>query len=174
MGNGVWYNPMSWDGPWIWVWLGLYFIIFCRAGGTYLIGRAVRSGVIRIGAVQKVMASSAYQRGEAAIDRWGPPAVAICFLTIGFQTAINLAAGAIRMHWYRYLPALLIGGALWATIYTTIGSVSFKAIAAAYESWPIATIGITVVLALALIGWIVWRLTAVKVNAEEKIDSTRD
>ena len=174
MGSGVWYNPMSWDGPWIWVWLALYFIIFCRAGGTYLIGRAVRSGVSRIRAVQRVMASSAYQHAEAAIDRWGAPAVAVSFLTIGFQTAINLAAGAIRMRWYHYLPALLIGGALWATIYATIGSVSFGAIMGAYERWPVATIGVTVILAVALIGWIVWRLTATKVNAEEKIRSTRD
>lgn len=174
MGNGVWYNPMSWDGPWIWVWLGLYFIIFCRAGGTYLIGRAARRGVTRIGAIQKVMASSAYQRAEAAIDRWGPPAVVVSFLTIGFQTAINLAAGAIRMRWYRYLPALLIGGALWATIYASIGSLSYKTFVMAFERWPVATIGITVVLALGLIGWIIWRLTAVKVNVGKKIDSTRD
>ena len=169
MGNGVWYNPMSWDGPWIWVWLGLYFIIFCRAGGTYLLGRAVRSGVLRIGAMQRIMASSAYQRAETAIDRWGPPAVAVSFLTIGFQTAVNLAAGAIRMRWYRYLPALLIGGALWATIYTTIGSVSWMALAAAYQRWPVATISVTVVLAFALIGWIIWRLTYTKVNTAEKV-----
>src|SRR5699024_12016902 len=124
-------------------------------------------------AIQQSSVTRAHQLTEAAIDRWGPPPVAVSFLTIGFQAAINLAAGAIRMRWYRYLPALLIGGALWATIYTTIGSVSYKAIAAAYESWPIATISVTVVLALALIGWIIWRLTAVQVNAEEKIDSTR-
>lgn len=169
MGHGVWYNPMSWDGPWIWVWLGLYFIVFCRAGGTYLLGRAVRSGVMRIGAMQRIMASSAYQRAETAIDRWGPPAVAVSFLTIGFQTAVNLAAGAIRMRWYRYLPALLIGGALWATIYTTIGSVSWRALAAAYQRWPVATISVTVVLAFALIGWIIWRLTSTKVNTAEKV-----
>ncbi len=169
MGNGVWYNPMSWDGPWIWVWLGLYLIIFCRAGGTYLIGRLVRNGVTRIGAIQRILASSVYQRAEATIDRWGPPAVAVSFLTIGFQTAMNLAAGVIRMRWYRYLPALLIGGALWATVYTFIGSVSLQAIALAYERWPVATMSIGAVLAAALIGWIIWRLTAVKVNSSEKV-----
>ncbi|GAA4114648.1 DedA family protein [Enteractinococcus coprophilus] len=174
MGSGVWYNPMSWDGPWIWVWLGLYVIIFCRAGGTYLIGRAVRNGVTRIGAIQKILASSAYQRAETAIDRWGAPAVAVSFLTIGFQTAINLAAGAIRMRWYHYLPALLIGGALWATVYATIGSVSFGAIMGAYERSPVATIGLTIVLTLVLVGWIIWRLTATKASTEEKIRSTRD
>lgn len=169
MGNGVWYNPMSWDGPWIWVWLGLYFIIFCRAGGTYLIGRAVRSGATRVRAIQRIMASSGYQRAETVLDRWGPPGVAVSFLTIGFQTAINLAAGVIRMRWYRYLPALLIGGALWATVYASIGSLSYKAFVKAFEQWPFATVSITVVLALTLIGWIIWRLTAVKVNSSQKV-----
>lgn len=47
MGNGVWYKPMTWDGPWGWVWVALFGIVFCRAGGTYLIGRAARSGMAR-------------------------------------------------------------------------------------------------------------------------------
>lgn len=173
MGNGDWYNPMSWDGAWIWVWLGLYFIIFCRAGGTYLIGRAARRGVMRFGAIQRIMASAAYQRAERVIDQWGAPAVAGSFLTVGFQTAMNLAAGAIRMRWYRYLPALLIGGALWANIYATIGSVSFKALGLAYQQWPVATVVITVGLALALVGWLVWRLTATRVNTGRKLDQKR-
>src|SRR5690625_5071339 len=169
MGNGVWYNPMTWDGPWIWVWLALFFIVFCRAGGTHLIGRALRNGVSRIGAVQRVLNSADYLRADRVLDRWGPPAVTVSFLTIGFQTAINLASGVIRMRWYRYLPALLIGGALWAPIYTTIGSVSWMALAAAYQRWPVATISVPVVLAFALIGWSIWRLTYTKVNTAEKV-----
>src|SRR5699024_9185446 len=138
MGDGVWYNPMTWDGPGLWVWLALYFIVFCRAGGAHLIGRAVRDGVSRVSAIQRVLTSASYQRAERALDRWGPPAVAVSFLTIGFQPGINLASGVIRMHWYRYLPALLIGGALWATIYTTIGSVSVTALGYVYSRWPLA------------------------------------
>lgn len=169
MGNGVWYNPMSWDGPWIWVWLALFFIVLCRAGGTYLIGRAVRSGVSRISAVQKIMNAAIYQRAEVSLDRWGPPAVAISFLTVGFQTAINLAAGVIRMRWYRYLPALLIGGALWATIYTTVGRVSLVAVGVAYNRWPIPTVVVGVLFVVGLAGWISWRLTATKESSAEKV-----
>lgn len=171
MGNGVWYNPMTWDGPWIWVWIALFVIVFCRAGGTYLIGRAARAGISRINAVQRIMDSAVYQRAERALDRWGPPAVAISFLTIGFQTAINLASGVVRMRWYRYLPALMIGGALWATIYTTIGSVSVAAIGVAYNRWPVTTIVVGIVLAVALAGWIIWRLTKTDTKVSEKIQS---
>lgn len=171
MGNGVWYNPMTWDGPWVWVWIALFIIVFLRAGGTYLIGRAARAGMSRINPIQRVMASSVYQRAEQALARWGPPAVVVSFLTVGFQTAINLAAGVVRMRWYRYVPALLIGGAIWATIYTTIGSVSAAAIGIAYSRWPVATIGAAIVLAVALAAWIIWRLTSTDRKATEKIQS---
>lgn len=169
MGNGVWFNPMTWDGPWIWVWVALFGIVFCRAGGTYLIGRAARSGMARIKPVQKVMASTAYQNAEHSLDRWGPPAVTVSFLTIGFQTAINLAAGVIRMRWYRYLPALILGGAIWATIYTTIGSVSVAAIGVAYTRWPIITIVVALALVGTLVAWIIYRLTSTKAKVPEKI-----
>ena len=171
MGNGVWYNPLTWDGPWIWVWIALFAIVFLRAGGTYLIGRAVRAGMARISTVKRIMKSTVYQRAERALDRWGPPAVAVSFLTIGFQTAVNLAAGVVRMRWYRYLPALILGGAIWATIYTTIGSVSFAALGIAYSRWPIATIAVSIVLAVALIAWIIWRLTSTDKKVPEKIQS---
>lgn len=171
MGTGVWYNPMTWDGPWIWMWLALYFIIFCRAGATFLLGRAVRSGVGRFASIQKLLNSTIYQRAEQSLDRWGPPAVALSFLTIGFQTAMNLAAGAMRMRWYHYLPALLVGGALWSSIYTGLGSVTIAAFGLAYDRWPVVTITVTVMFVIALVGWIIWRLTAVKHHSVEKIDS---
>lgn len=171
MGNGVWYNPLSWDGPWIWVWIALFAIVFLRAGGTYLIGSAARAGMARIKAVQRIMASTVYQRAERALDRWGPPAVAVSFLTIGFQTAINLAAGVVRMRWYRYLPALILGGATWATIYTTIGSVSVAALGIAYSRWPITTVAVVIALVVVLIAWIIWRLTSTDKKASEKIQS---
>src|SRR5699024_6943365 len=111
------------------------------------------------------------QRAERALDRWGPPAVAVSFLTIGFQTAINLAAGVVRMRWYRYVPALTIGGAIWATIYTTIGSVSVAAVGTADTRVAVATIAVSVVLGVALAAWIIWRLTSTEQNASEKIQS---
>lgn len=171
MDSSVWYNPLSWEGAWIWMWLGLYFIIFCRAGATYLLGRAVRAGVSRFTTVQKVLASSVYQRAEYSLDRWGAPVIALSFLTVGFQTAVNLGAGVARMHWTRYLPALLVGGALWATVYTGVGSIALAAIGAAYTRWPVVTIIITLGLVAALIALIMRRLTAKKHRSAEKIDS---
>src|SRR5699024_5342552 len=70
-----------------------------------------------------------------------------------------------------YIPALVVGGAVWATIYTTIGSVSVAAIAAAYTRWPVPTVVVTVLLGLALVGWIIWRLTFVKLAPHQETHS---
>ena len=37
------------------------------------------------------------RRAEAVVGRYGAPAVTLCFLTIGVQTAVNAAAGSLRM-----------------------------------------------------------------------------
>src|SRR5699024_6333190 len=106
-----------------------------------------------------------------ALDRWGPPAVAASFLTVGLETAMNLAAGVIRMRWYRYIPALAAGGAGWATIYHTTGSAYVASIGAAYTRWTSPIVVVTVLLGLALVGWIIWRLTFVKSAQHQETQS---
>src|SRR5699024_2363610 len=66
-------------------------------------------------------------RASELINRWGAPVVALSFLTVGFQTAANAAAGLTGMPARRYLPALAIGGLAWALIYATVGLVAFMA-----------------------------------------------
>ena len=58
--------------------------------------------------------------------RFGAPAVTLSFLTIGAQTAINAAAGALKMPLTRYLPALAAGALVWGVIYATIGMAVFR------------------------------------------------
>ena len=72
------------------------------------------------------------------------------------------------MRWYRYIPALVVAG---VAIYTTIGSVSVAAIAAAYTRWPVPTVVVSIVLGLALVGWIIWRLTSTKPVQKQKMQS---
>jgi membrane protein DedA with SNARE-associated domain len=47
----------------------------------------------------------------------------VSFLTVGFQTLINLAAGVTRMSLRHYLPAVVVGSVMWAFVYATIGFV---------------------------------------------------
>lgn len=104
----------------------LYVVIWLRAGSTYALGRGARR-VARRGRIAAFLESPRVERATEIVNRWGAPVVALSFLTVGFQTAVNAAAGLTGMPLKRYLPALAIGGAAWAFIYATIGLVAFAA-----------------------------------------------
>lgn len=102
----------------------LYLVIWLRAGGTYLLGRGARRAANR-GRVSAFLTSPRVERASAIVNTWGAPVVALSFLTVGFQTAANAAAGLTGMPLRRYLPALATGGLAWAVIYATVGLVAF-------------------------------------------------
>src|SRR5699024_11163575 len=52
-------------------------------------------------------------------------------------------------------PALAVGGAMWATIYSTVGLIGFKALAAGYQAAPGLTVGLAVCFALAVVGLVI-------------------
>ncbi len=102
-----------------------FAILFCiamlRANATYWIGRGVRTGVSRSRYGVRVDGPR-MPRAEALVARYGAGAVALSFATIGLQTAINATAGAMRMPLRRYLPGVVAGSLLWATIYSALGA----------------------------------------------------
>lgn len=143
-------DPRSWEMPFVLVWALLFLIVLLRAGATYGLGRAARKGASQSASITRVLEAPRYRRVESLIDRWGAPVVALSFLTVGFQTLANAAAGVTRMRLTRYVPALLIGGAAWALIYSTVGIVSIAAVIAAYERAPVVTLCCAAVLVIAL------------------------
>lgn len=98
----------------------LWSIVLLRAGGTYALGRFAGrlSSRSRLG---PHLDGPRVARAIDRVNRWGAPVVALSFLTIGFQTAANAAAGLTRMPLTRYLPALAIGALAWAILYATVG-----------------------------------------------------
>lgn len=130
--NDVLESIRSW--PWVWAWLTLFGIVLVRAGATFGIGRAIASSAAR-GREPGPGLAMAIER----VDRWGPPAVTLSFLTVGAQTVINLAAGLCRMTVPRYLLGLVPGAALWATVWTSIGAGVFVAVSQLEGSgWVVA------------------------------------
>ncbi|ATG51879.1 hypothetical protein CFK38_10360 [Brachybacterium vulturis] len=125
----------------------LYVVIWCRAGATYLLGRGARRAASR-GRVADFLDSPRVTRATGLIHRWGAPVVALSFLTVGFQTAANAAAGLTGMPAKRYLPALAIGGLAWALIYATVGLVAFTAW---FELFLVSPWGAVAVLALLVV-----------------------
>ncbi|TNM62475.1 hypothetical protein FHN55_16360 [Streptomyces sp. NP160] len=65
--------------------------------------------------------------GLRAVERWGLLAVPASFLATGTKTAVNGAAGLLRMPFGRYTAAMLVGCALHAAIYATVGWAAWTA-----------------------------------------------
>ena len=99
-----------------------------------------------------------FHRAERLVRRWGAPVVTASFLTVGVQTLVNLAAGMARMPLRRYLPALAVGGAIWAFIYATVWSARLAAWRRLWELSPVAAIVVVVALLLALAGYVTWQI----------------
>lgn len=133
----------------------LFGIVMIRVNVTYWIGRGAAAGVERTrlsGALHRPKAVKA----QVLIQRWGPYAVVLSFLTIGLQTAVNLAAGAAKMPLRRYLPAAIAGSIVWALLYATIGLAAIESWLAIAAASPAAAIAIGVV----VLGVFVWVLLA--------------
>ena len=157
----------------------LFVIVLLRAGGTYALGRAARSGASRTARVQRLVDSPRFLRAQDLIVRWGAPIVVLSFLTVGFQTLANLAAGVGKMPLRRYLPALVIGGLIWAVLYATVGLITLAALAHLYAISPVGAIvgGLTLVAGLTV--YIVWRVrrshaTPAPQSTSEVVSAPRD
>lgn len=136
----------------------LFVIVLLRGGGTYALGRAARSGAGRNARVQRLVDSPRFVRAQRLVERWGAPVVVLSFLTVGFQTLANLAAGVGRMPLRRYLPALAVGGLVWAVLYATVGLITWAALAHLYAISPVAATVGGAALPLALVGYVVWQV----------------
>lgn len=132
----------------------LFVIVMLRANGTYWLGRGLRSGARRT-RLTALVDSPGFVRAENLVARWGAPVVALCFLTVGVQTMVNLAAGATRMPLRRYLPAVTIGSVIWAFIYATVGFVTIQALVLVHRQSPLLFVVLVLAL-IALVALLIW------------------
>lgn len=146
-------DPTTWNIPFPAVAGALFVIVMCRANGTYWLGRAAAAGTERTRA-RSLLHSSGFRKASAWITRWGAPVVTLSFLTVGIQTVVNAAAGAMRMPLRRYLPAVTVGSILWALIYATVGFAGLAAFRLLWARSPAVAVIVTVVLIGALAWWI--------------------
>jgi len=135
--------------------IALFVIVFLRAQATYWVARAIVSGVAsrRWG---RWLDSPPMRRASSMLERYGAPLVSVSFLTVGFQTVVNAAAGAARMRWLLYLVAMLPGCAAWALVYATIGFAALWAVLGAAAGSPLgiallAALVVAVVVAIVLV-----------------------
>ncbi len=126
------------------LWLGA----LARGTATYWVGRGARAGGGRSRWAHH-LDRPLVARAERFVVRVGPPAVTLGFLTVGLQSAINASAGMLRMPQRRFVPAVLLGAALWSLVYTTVG---FAVVDAFLGSggwwWLLAVVALGAVVAL--------------------------
>ena len=128
---------------------GFYLVVLLRAGGTYALGRLAAGGAQRLERLRAVQQRA--DRTMPFVDRWGALAVLGSFLTIGLQTATNLAAGLLRMPLRAYLPALAAGGLLWAVIYGALGVGAWEGLAELLRTQPVLAVALLTGLATAVV-----------------------
>lgn len=114
---------MEWIESLHWAWAILFFwcVGAVRTSLVYLLGWLASAGGSRISKIHLAMQTPLYGRARAFINRWGTLAVPLCFLTVGFQTAVIITTGFTRMPLARWIPAMLLGTFIWAVIYATVG-----------------------------------------------------
>ncbi|NEB84965.1 hypothetical protein G3I43_12360 [Streptomyces anulatus] len=150
----------------------LYAIVLLRAGGTFAVGWLAGAGARR-GRFAGLTSSARFRRAERAIQRWGAPVVAVSFLTVGFQTAVNFLAGSMRMPLSRYIPALFVGGAAWALIYATAGLGVLEVLGRLFAERTLFGVSAVVVLLLAVCGVVVYRRRkAAPASGEAAVDAS--
>jgi len=134
----------------------LFAIVFLRAQATYWLARAIAAGVAsrRWG---RWLESPAMRRASAVLARYGAPAVTVSFLTVGFQTVVNAAAGAARMRWLVYLLAMIPGCAAWALIYATVGFAVLWAVIGAAAGSPAGVAVLAAVVAAVVVSVVLLR-----------------
>jgi membrane protein DedA with SNARE-associated domain len=149
-------DPTQWNAPFPVIVAALFVIVMFRANATFWLGRLGSAGIRRT-RLAKLMDSPGYVRAAERIDAYGAPVISLSFLTIGFQTLANLAAGATGMKLRHYLPAVAVGGVAWALLYATLGTVGLELLGRLYQfSAPLA-ISVFVLSGLAIAGYVVWQ-----------------
>ncbi|MFC7404912.1 hypothetical protein [Georgenia alba] len=84
--------------------------------------------------------------GIVAIRRWGLVMVPLSYLTVGFQSVVQAAAGVLRIALWQYTLAQVPGALAWAAIYTTFGFVTWAAVgeAARGNVWAVVVLLVAV------------------------------
>jgi membrane protein DedA with SNARE-associated domain len=106
-----------------------------RSQCTYLLGRGLRRGLVKAQWAQRMAARAA--GAETRLERYGWPAIPLSFLTVGLQTAVNLAAGLVGWRWGRYTLAAVPGWLAWGLAYAAGGLAIWAGIGVLWDRSPV-------------------------------------
>ncbi len=149
------------EGPFWMVFGALFLGAMARGQMMYWIGRIPTQAAINRTAPTEGWRARAHQwlagggadAGIRSLRKWGLPVVSVCYLTVGFQSIVQAAAGVLRIPLPWYILAQIPGALAWALIYSTIGFAVWAAVlaAAAGSPWGIAVLVALVALITTLV-----------------------
>lgn len=116
----------------------MWIVGIVRTCLVYWVAALAAKGSARLHRIREAMERPLYRKARTFINRWGVIAVPLCFLTVGFQTAVIVTTGFTRMPLRRWIPAMLMGTLMWAAIYTTIGFAILAALGLEPWMFPVA------------------------------------
>jgi membrane protein DedA with SNARE-associated domain len=108
----------EWMSGWPLLGVYLFFLVgaVARSQAIFWVGRGVAAGALRTRWKERAE-SARVRRATRTVERWGMPIVPAAFLTVGFQSAVFLAVGVLRVGWLRFtvwsVPGCLVWAALW-------------------------------------------------------------
>jgi membrane protein DedA with SNARE-associated domain len=148
----------NWGWPIGWLFAALFVIAMLRGQLLYWIGRTLTRATLDHTYPRAGWRASAYRwleggganAGIESVRRWGLVAVPFSYLTLGVQSAIQAAAGVLRIPCWHYCVAQIPGALAWAGIYTSFGFVTWAAIGAGIRRYPAPTV--TLLLVTLVIG----------------------
>nr|WP_279590798.1 VTT domain-containing protein [Dermatophilus congolensis] len=144
--------------PFAALWVVFFLGGLLRGHVLYVVGRGIASGGRR-SRFHDVFAGPRMERARLFVNRWGALAVALSYLTVGFQSFVQVSTGMAGMSVWRFTPAAVVGSMVWATIYTTIGFTVWQVWlqAVARSVWGLAGVAVVGV-------WLLWRLLRQRVR----------
>lgn len=145
-------------GPFWAVYVVLFLMAMARGQMMYWIGRVPTEQALKRTApttgwrarAHRWLSDGGADAGVRSIQRWGLPVVSFCYVTVGFQSLVQAAAGMLRIPLLWYVLAQIPGSLAWAAIYSTIGFGLWAAIIAAAAGSPEGLIAISVVVAAVI------------------------
>lgn len=115
-----------------------------RTSIIFSLGWAAASGSERWKRLRTAFTHPIYQKAQVVVNKWGVLAVPICFLTLGFQTAVIMTTGFTKMPLIRWIPAMLLGTFIWGLIYGTVGmAVVWAWLERPWSATPLIVLAIT-------------------------------
>lgn len=109
--------------------LFLFIVVFFRAQMTFGLGKIIHMGILKTKWGKKAEKSEENRAGMLALQKYGWPVIPLSFLTVGFQTVVQLAAGMLDWKWSKYTLVALPGYLAWGFVYAAGGLTLFRSIA---------------------------------------------